>query len=138
MRSKLFDTKFAEDGLILTDKKILYRRILSISHFNYRHIQNFVPGYESFGIYIKHDSRESTLLYCNIKLRKYAGAGGLRTGFKIPPEIENKITNLRYEYLATLKILAERSGVTPKKRGFLFESVIELLSVFKKTHAAKV
>ncbi len=136
MQSKLFTTKFTDLGLVLDDKTILYSKISTLSHFNRRHIQNMVPAYESFCINIKHDSDQSTLLYCNIKLRQYAGAGGLRTGFKIPPEIEEKITNLRYEYLATLKILSDRSGISPQEKGLLFENAMEILAVFKNTHAA--
>jgi hypothetical protein len=136
MRSKLFETKFTDLGLALSDKTILYSRISALAHFNRRHIQNLVPAYESFCINIKHDSGQSTLLYCNIKLRQYAGAGGLRTGFKISPEIEAQVTNLRYEYLAILKILSDRSGVAPKEKGLLFENAMEILAVFKNAHAA--
>jgi hypothetical protein len=136
MQSKLFETKFTDLGLVLSDKTILYSRISDLSHFNRRHIQNLVPAYESFCINIKHDSGQSTLLYCNIKLRQYAGEGGLRAGFKIPPDIEAQITNLRYEYLATLKILSDRSGVAPRERGLLFENAMEILAVFKRAHAA--
>lgn len=57
-------------------------------------------------------------------------------GFKIPPDVETQITNLRYEYLATLKILSDRSGVVAQPRGLLFENAIEILAAFKKTHAA--
>jgi hypothetical protein len=136
MQSKLFKTKFTDPGLELGDRTILYQRISAISNFNRRHIQNFIPAYESFCIRIKHDSGQSTLLYSNIKLRQYVGAGGLRTGFKIPPDIEAQIANLRYEYLATLKTLSERSGVAPKERGLLFENAMEILAVFKNVHAA--
>jgi hypothetical protein len=136
MQSRLFKTNFTDLGLVLDDKTILYPQISGLLHFNRRHIQNLVPAYESFCINIKHDSGQSTLLYCNIKLRQYAGAGGLRTGFKIPPDIEAQITNLRYEYLATLKILSDRSDITPKEKGLLFENAIEILAVFKNTHAA--
>ncbi|MEA5126538.1 hypothetical protein, partial [Xanthomonas floridensis] len=69
-------------------------------------------------------------------LRQYAGGGGLRTCFKIPSEIEAQITNLRQEYLATLKILSERSGVSPKQKGLLFENAMEILAEFKNAHAA--
>jgi hypothetical protein len=136
MRSKLFVTKFGDVGLTLEDKLIPYSEITAISHFNRRHIQNFVPAYESFCIWIKHGSGQSTLLYDIVRLRQYAGAGGLRTGFKIPEDIEAKITNLRYEYLATVKLLSDRSSIVPRQRGVLFENAMEILAVFKKTHAA--
>ncbi|PPU64678.1 hypothetical protein [Xanthomonas pisi] len=136
MQPRLFETKFTDLELVLSDKTILYSRIFALSHFNRRHIQNLVPAYEIFCINIKHDSGQSTLLYCNIKLRQYAGGGGLRTCFKIPAEIEAQITNLRQEYLATLKILSERSGVSPKQKGLLFENAMEILAVFKNAHAA--
>ena len=135
MQSRLFKTKFTDLGLVLDDKTILYTEISALLHFNRRHIQNFVPACESFCINIKHDSGQSTLLYCNIKLRQYAGAGGLRTGFKIPPDIESQITNLRYEYIATLKILSDRSSIAPEEKGLLYENAMEILAVFKNTHA---
>jgi hypothetical protein len=138
MQSKLFATQFTELGLVLGDKTIIYSRISELSHFNRRHIQNFVPAYESFCIRIKHDYGQATLLYRNVKLRRYVGAGGLRTAFKIPPHIEAAISNLRREYLATLRILAERSGVSPVARGLLFENAMEILSVFKNSHASAV
>ncbi|OAG67565.1 hypothetical protein A7D17_16450 [Xanthomonas floridensis] len=69
MQPRLFEKKFTDLGLVLSDKTILYSRILALSHFNRRHMQNFVPAYEIFFINMKHDSGQSTLLYCNIKLR---------------------------------------------------------------------
>jgi len=136
MRAKLFATKFTDEGLVLADKTIPYASIRSITHFNRRRITNFVPEFEAFCVLIGDDASRSTLLYDRIKLRQYAGAGGLRTGFKIPDDIESKITNLRYEYLATVELLKERSGVLPVAKGFLFETAIEFMALVKNKHAA--
>lgn len=136
MRAKLFATQFTEEALVLDDKTIPYLTIREISHFNSRHILNFVPDYETFCILIKDSAGQSTLLYDRIKLRQYAGADGLLTGFKIPDAIEKKITNLRYEYLATVELLKQRSGVSPIKKGFLFETGMEFVALVKNKHVA--
>ncbi len=137
MKERLFLTKFSEVELVLNDRVIAYDHIKSILHFNRRHIINFVPEYESFCILIKDSSGKSTLLYDRIKLRKYAGADGLLTGFKIPDAIEEKITNLRYEYLATLELLKQKSGMLPIRKGWFFEIAMEFLAVVKNNHATK-
>jgi hypothetical protein len=104
---------------------------------NTRRVVNFIPEYETFCIHIKDSAGESTLLYDRIKLRQYAGAGGLLTGFRIPDETEKKLTNLRYDYSATIELLLrQKSGVSPIKKGFLFETGMEFLALVKNNHVA--
>lgn len=136
MKARLFATRFSDDGLVLSDKTLPYSAIRAISHFNTRHLMNFVPEYETFCVLITDSNGESTVLYDRIKLRQYAGADGLLTGFRIPEAIEKKITNLRYEYLATVELLHQKSGVSPIRKGFLFETGMEFLALVKNTHAA--
>ena len=134
--SSLFKIEILVDALKTERETIPYTDIQTISWRNTRVIQNFIPEHETFCVLIKKKHGLPTVLFRRIKLRysvvNKTVTETLKTGLKVPPEKEAELTNNRYELLALVSILEQKTGIKPKESRWLLEDIMEIYCYLSK------
>lgn len=134
----LYGACFDRDRVRFTNSEISYSDVVGISYCNIRHSTNLIPDSEVFCIEIKVGKGRRTVLFKRISLRSFVGRdskmrGRVSLGFRIAPEVEAGLSQLRREHIATVELLRHHTGIEPARRGFFFESWAAAYAMFRNS-----